>query len=90
MALTHKLNCHWFLCGDINTPAESWLNRNGSVVVCPELAQPIYPVLEPVKPIDYCVAPPGLHVEARHCRLGGLDHLSVMVGWDWPGRIGIG
>jgi endonuclease/exonuclease/phosphatase family metal-dependent hydrolase len=79
MALTRKLDSHWLVCGDFNTSAESWLERNGFVVVCPKPAQPTYPAHEPVEPIDYCVASPGLHVEGTVLKVGGSDHLPVAV-----------
>ena len=78
-ALTQKLDSHWLLCGDFNTPASSWLGSDRPVVVCPEPAQPTYPAHEPVEPIDYCMASPGLHVEGEVLEVGGSDHLPVMV-----------
>jgi endonuclease/exonuclease/phosphatase family metal-dependent hydrolase len=78
MALTRKLDNHWLLCGDFNTPAESWLDSDRSVLVCPEPPQPTYPAHEPVEPIDYCVASPGLRVEGEVLEVGGSDHLPVV------------
>lgn len=49
--LAQKLDGHWVICGDFNTPASSWLDDWPSVVVCPEPAQPTYPATEPVKAI---------------------------------------
>lgn len=77
--LTRKLDGHWLLCGDFNTPAESWLDRTRSVVVCPEPAQPTYPAHEPVEPIDYCVASSGLLVQATVVPVEGSDHLPLLV-----------
>ncbi|HET9257587.1 MAG TPA: endonuclease/exonuclease/phosphatase family protein [Pseudonocardiaceae bacterium] len=77
-SLTQKLDSPWLLCGDFNTPAESWIDRNSSVVVCPEPARPTYPAHEPVEPIDYCVASPGLQVEGEVLEVGGSDHLPVV------------
>ena len=77
--LTRELDSPWLLCGDFNTPAESWLDRTGSVVVCPEPAQPTYPTDEPTEAIDYCVASPGLPVTGKILEVGGSDHLPVVV-----------
>jgi endonuclease/exonuclease/phosphatase family metal-dependent hydrolase len=79
MTLTQKLDDHWLICGDFNTPASSWLGSDHSVVVCPEPAQPTYPASEPVEPIDYCVASSGLSVEGKVLGVGGSDHLPVVV-----------
>jgi endonuclease/exonuclease/phosphatase family metal-dependent hydrolase len=79
MTLTQKLDGHWLICGDFNTPASSWLDSDRSVVVCPEPAQPTYPASEPVEPIDYCVASPGLLMEGKVLKVGGSDHLPVAV-----------
>jgi endonuclease/exonuclease/phosphatase family metal-dependent hydrolase len=79
MTLTQKLDSRWLVCGDFNTPASSWLNSDGSVVVCPEPAQPTYPASEPVEPIDYCMASPGLLVEGKVLEVMGSDHLPVVV-----------
>jgi endonuclease/exonuclease/phosphatase family metal-dependent hydrolase len=79
MALTQKLDGHWLVCGDFNTPASSWLHNDRSVVVCPEPAQPTYPADEPVEPIDYCVASPGLLMEGKVLPVEGSDHLPLVV-----------
>ncbi|MGH4008872.1 MAG: endonuclease/exonuclease/phosphatase family protein [Pseudonocardiaceae bacterium] len=79
MTLTQKLDGHWLVCGDFNTPASSWLDNGRSVVVCPEPPQPTYPANEPVKPIDYCVASPGLFVEGKTLPVGGSDHLPLLI-----------
>jgi endonuclease/exonuclease/phosphatase family metal-dependent hydrolase len=79
MTLTQKLDGHWLVCGDFNTPASSWLDSDRSVVVCPEPAQPTYPADDPVEPIDYCVASSGLLVDGKVLRGGGSDHLPVVV-----------
>jgi endonuclease/exonuclease/phosphatase family metal-dependent hydrolase len=78
-ALTHKLDSHWLLCGDFNTPASSWLGSDRSTIVCPGPAQPTYPAHRPVEPIDYCVASPGLHVTGTVLEVSGSDHLPVVV-----------
>lgn len=77
--LTQKLDSHWLVCGDFNTPASSWLENNDSVVVCPEPAQPSYPANAPVEPIDYCIASSGLLVEGKVLEVGGSDHLPLLV-----------
>lgn len=77
MTLTWKLDGHWLLCGDFNTPASSWLDSDRSVVVCPEPVQPTYPASEPAEPIDYCVGSPGLVVEGEVLRVEGSDHLPA-------------
>jgi endonuclease/exonuclease/phosphatase family metal-dependent hydrolase len=79
MTLTHKLDGHWLVCGDFNTPASSWLDNDRSVVVCPEPAQPTYPANQAVEPIDYCVASSDLLVEGRALPVGGSDHLPLLV-----------
>ena len=78
-ALTQKLDGHWLVCGDFNTPASSWLGSDRSVVVYPEPAQATYPAHEPVELIDYCVASPGLLVEGKVLPARGSDHLPVVV-----------
>lgn len=83
--LRHKLDSPWLLCGDFNTPAESWIDRDDSVVVCPEPAQSTYPAHEPVEAIDYCVASPGLRVTGKILEVEGSDHLPVVV---WVGATG--
>jgi endonuclease/exonuclease/phosphatase family metal-dependent hydrolase len=79
VTLTQKLDDHWLVCGDFNTPASSWLDGDRSVVVCREPAQPTYPADEPVEPIDYCIASPGLFVEGKVLPVGGSDHLPLVV-----------
>lgn len=79
VTLTQKLDGHWLVCGDFNTPASSWLDNDRSVVVCPEPPQPTYSANEPVEPIDYCVASPGLFVEGKALPVGGSDHLPLLV-----------
>lgn len=79
MTLTQKLDGHWIVCGDFNTPSSSWLDNHLSVVVCPDPAQPIYPATEPVEPIDYCVASVGLMIDARVLPVDGSDHLPLLV-----------
>jgi endonuclease/exonuclease/phosphatase family metal-dependent hydrolase len=74
-----KLDSPWLLCGDFNTPAESWLDRTCSVVVRPEPAQPTYPAHQPVEAIDYFLASPGLHVTGKVLEVEGSDHLPVVV-----------
>lgn len=77
--LAQKLEGQWLVCGDFNTPALSWLDENRSVTVCPEPAQPTYPITEPVDAIDYCIASTGLTVEARVLQVAGSDHLPLLV-----------
>lgn len=80
MTLTQKLDDHWLVCGDFNTPASSWLDNDRSALVCPEPAQPTYPANDqPVESIDYCVASPDLLVEGRVLPVGGSDHLPLLV-----------
>jgi endonuclease/exonuclease/phosphatase family metal-dependent hydrolase len=78
-ALTQKLDDHWLICGDFNTPASSWLDNKHSVAMCPESAQPTSPASKPVEPIDYCVASSGLLVEGKVLPVGGSDHLPLLV-----------
>jgi endonuclease/exonuclease/phosphatase family metal-dependent hydrolase len=79
MTLTQKFDSHWLVCGDLNTPASSWLGSDRSVVVCPAPAQSTYPAHEPVEAIDYCMASPGLLMEGEVLPVGGSDHLPVVV-----------
>jgi endonuclease/exonuclease/phosphatase family metal-dependent hydrolase len=79
MTLTQKLDDHWLVCGDFNTPASSWLDNDCSVVVCPEPAQSTYPANQPVEPIDYCVSSPDLLVEGKALPVDGSDHLPLLV-----------
>ncbi|MCA1676918.1 MAG: hypothetical protein LC799_33665, partial [Actinobacteria bacterium] len=45
----------------------------------PTLARPTYPTKDPVEPIDYCVAPQELLVQAEVSPEAGSDHLPVFV-----------
>jgi endonuclease/exonuclease/phosphatase family metal-dependent hydrolase len=79
MTLTQKLDAHWLVCGDFNTPASFWRDNGRPVVVCPEPAQPTYPADGPVEPIDYWVASPGFFVEGKVLSIRGSDHLPLVV-----------
>jgi endonuclease/exonuclease/phosphatase family metal-dependent hydrolase len=85
MTLTQKLDGHWLICGDFNTPASSWIDNNPSVVVCPEPAQPTYPAHKPVEPIDYCVASPGLLLTGNVLPVEGSDHLPLQISTQLAG-----
>ena len=74
-----KLDSPWPLCGDFNTPAESWLDRTCFVVVRPESAQLTYPAHQPVEAIDYFLASPGLYATGKVLEVEDSDHLLVVV-----------
>ncbi|MFB9303748.1 endonuclease/exonuclease/phosphatase family protein [Kibdelosporangium philippinense] len=77
-SITGELDGEWLLCGDFNTPASSWLSSSDSVSVAPRPAVPTYPADEPVEAIDYCVASPGIVLNAKVLDAAGSDHLAVL------------
>lgn len=85
MALTRRLSDRWLLCGDFNTAPSSWLGDGGPITVSPDPAQPTYPADHPVEPIDYCLASPGIHLNAEVLPVAGSDHLPQLVLARLPG-----
>ncbi len=79
VALTEGLDDQWLVCGDFNTPASSWLHHYRSVTMCPVPAQATYPADQPVEPIDYCIASPGVITKANVLLTSGSDHLPIIV-----------
>jgi endonuclease/exonuclease/phosphatase family metal-dependent hydrolase len=77
--VTGELDGDWLLCGDFNTAASTWIDSDGSVTVAPTPAQATYPAKEPVEAIDYCVASPGITLEAKVLAASGSDHLAMLV-----------
>jgi endonuclease/exonuclease/phosphatase family metal-dependent hydrolase len=74
-----KLDGHWLICGDYNTPASSWLDRTGRFTALPRSAQPTYPVGQPTEPIDYCITSPELSATAEVLPTTGSDHYPILV-----------
>lgn len=77
--ITQELKDQWLLLGDFNMPASDWLNAYPTLAAYPTPAKPTYPTKKPVEPIDYCVAPQGLAVEAEVLSEAGSDHLPILV-----------
>jgi endonuclease/exonuclease/phosphatase family metal-dependent hydrolase len=77
--LIRRLEPPWVICGDYNTPAARWIRLGQPVTVGPAPAQPTFPADRPRKPIDYCIASPGVRVDARALPVTGSDHLPVLV-----------
>jgi endonuclease/exonuclease/phosphatase family metal-dependent hydrolase len=82
--LTQRLQAPWVICGDYNTPAASWIKPGEQVVVGPSPAQPTFPAGRPRKPIDYCIASPGIGLDARALAATGSDHLPILVSCRLP------
>jgi endonuclease/exonuclease/phosphatase family metal-dependent hydrolase len=78
--VTEQLGGPWILCGDFNTPASSWLDATDTAMVAPEPAKATYPADKPVEAIDYCVASPGVSLDAKVLDVKGSDHLAILVG----------
>jgi endonuclease/exonuclease/phosphatase family metal-dependent hydrolase len=79
MALTGGLSDRWLVCGDFNTPASSWPSDGHAFAVCPDPPEATYPANQPVEPIDYCIASPGIHMSAEVLSAAGSDHLPQLV-----------
>lgn len=77
--LTQKLDTPWVICGDFNTAPSQWIRPGQPVVVGPDPAQPTYPASRPRKPIDYCIASPGVSLNAQALQTAGSDHLPLLV-----------
>jgi endonuclease/exonuclease/phosphatase family metal-dependent hydrolase len=84
-ALTQRLPPPWVICGDYNTPAVRWIKPGQPVTFGPDPAQPTFPAGRPRKPIDYCIASPGIGLDARALPVTGSDHLPVLVRCRLPG-----
>jgi len=76
--LVRGLSGKWIICGDFNTPASAWVDSASTLTVAPDPALPTYPADDPVEPIDYCVASPGLRLEAEVLSDEGSDHRPVL------------
>ena len=77
LVLARDLAEPWLICGDFNTPASSWLDRNHDLAVsAPALT---YPADAPAEPIDYCVASPGFRLDSEPLHVTGSDHLPVLI-----------
>jgi endonuclease/exonuclease/phosphatase family metal-dependent hydrolase len=77
--LSQRLDAPWLICGDFNIPAAGWASAAYPMVVAPDPAVPTHPAGEPVHPIDYCVASPGMDLAAQVLATPGSDHLPVLV-----------
>lgn len=79
VAITQELRDQWLLLGDFNMPASLWLDTYPSLCSYPMPAKPTHPTKEPVEPIDYCVAPRTLPVQAEVLPRAGSDHQPILV-----------
>ena len=84
-ALLRSLDGSWLACGDFNTRPSDWLNELPGVTFCPNPPKPTHPARRAVRPIDYCLASPGVQAEARVLRTAGSDHRPVLVSAHVPG-----
>lgn len=89
---TQGLEDAWMICGDFNTPASAWVQDTDPLAAFPEPAQPTYPTDQPSEPIDYCIARPGLLLDARALSVDGSDHRPVLfrlrrASMPWPGTL---
>lgn len=84
LTLTRGLDAPWLICGDFNTPADSWVPADGTAQVAPPTPQPSYPASAPAEPIDYLVASPALTVRAELLDRAGSDHLPLLGSAGWP------
>lgn len=78
-AVLQALDAPWLICGDFNIAARKWIEPGQPVVVSPDPPQPTFPARRPRRPIDYCIASPGMSLEARALRVPGSDHLPLLV-----------
>ncbi|MDQ4031077.1 MAG: endonuclease/exonuclease/phosphatase family protein [Actinomycetota bacterium] len=81
--IVRELSGPWLLLGDFNMPASVWLAAHPFLRSYPTPAEPTYPSKEPIEPIDYCVAPQELPVQAEVLPETGSDHLPLLAGC-WP------
>jgi endonuclease/exonuclease/phosphatase family metal-dependent hydrolase len=79
-AITQDLTGHWLLLGDFNVPASVWLDAYPFLRAYPTPVEPTHPTKDPVEPIDYCVAPRELPIQAKVLPEAGSDHLPILVG----------
>lgn len=77
--MAQELTGQWLLLGDFNMPASLWLNEHPSLRAYPAPAKPTYPTKDPTEPIDYCVAPHTLPIQAEVLVQAGSDHLPIFV-----------
>ena len=79
-AVIRSLDAPWLICGDFNVPAADWAGQVAlPLVVGPDPPQPSHPARDPVRPIDYCIAAPGVALDAQVVTAAGSDHLPVLV-----------
>lgn len=83
VAMTQELTGQWLLLGDFNMSASAWLDAHQYLRAYPTPAEPTHPTMEPVEPVDYCVAPQGLQIEAEVLPEAGSDHLPILARC-WP------
>lgn len=76
--LSQRLDEPWLICGDFNVAAAAWTSEH-PMAVAPHPAVPTHPAIEPVHPIDYCIASPGVDLVAEVLAMPGSDHLPVVV-----------
>jgi len=58
-----------------------WISAYSFLCAYPTPANPTYPSKDPVAPIDYCVAPQALPVQAQVLPEAGSDHLPILVSY---------
>lgn len=79
VAMTQELTGQWLLLGDFNMPASDWVDAYPFLAAHPAPAKPTHPTEDPLEPIDYCVVPHELLVQAEVLPEGGSDHLPILV-----------
>ncbi|AHH98559.1 endonuclease/exonuclease/phosphatase family protein [Kutzneria albida] len=79
MAIAGGLDGCWALCGDFNMPASAWASEYPDLAVEPSTGVPTYPTAAPDEAIDYCLAGPGVNLEAEVLSRTGSDHLPILV-----------
>jgi endonuclease/exonuclease/phosphatase family metal-dependent hydrolase len=77
-AVTQGLDRPWVICGDFNTAPSRWIEPGQPIVVGPRPARPTFPARFPVRSLDYCIASPGVTLDARPLRAAGSDHLPLL------------
>lgn len=82
-AIVQELDGQWLLLGDFNMPASDWIDGHSFLRAYPTPAKPTHPAKCPTEPIDYCVAPQELPVQAEVLPEVGSDHLPISVKC-WP------
>jgi endonuclease/exonuclease/phosphatase family metal-dependent hydrolase len=77
-SLARGLDGPWVVCGDFNAAPAEWIEPGAPIVVGPDPPQPTFPASDPSRPIDYCIASPGVALDASPVWVAGSDHLPVL------------